>query len=320
MSRRFELGDADVLPSGERVDKVIARMMPETTRAAIQRWITEGRVHVDGALTRPKATVRAGAIIEVEPGPAPATTAEPDAGVKFDVLHEDEYLIVVNKPAGLVVHPARGHWTGTLVNGLLARPGFERLASDPLDGEGHLRPGIVHRLDKDTSGVLVVAKDEPTREGLKEQLSAHTVQRRYVAITCGTPASRTLRTPHGRHPVARMKFTSNGRTGKEAVTHVKLLERLADGAAALVECRLETGRTHQIRVHLSEQTRTPILGDELYGGIPRNAPLRDVAKALGRQALHARLLGFVHPATGQNLSFETPLPADMLEALDALRS
>ncbi len=319
MSQRFELGDDDVLPSGERVDKVVARLMPETTRAAIQRWITEGRVHVDGALTRPKATVRVGAVIEVEPGPPPATTAEPDPSVKFDVLHEDEHLIVVNKPAGLVVHPARGHWTGTLVNGLLARPGFERLPSDPLDEEGHLRPGIVHRLDKDTSGVLVVAKDERTREGLKEQLSAHTVQRRYVAITCGTPASRTLRTTHGRHPVSRMKFTSNGRTGKEAVTHVKLLERLAGGAAALVECRLETGRTHQIRVHLSEQTRTPILGDALYGGVPRNAPLHDVAKALGRQALHARLLGFVHPATGESLSFETPLPADMSEALDTLR-
>ena len=320
MSRRFDLGDDDVLPSGERVDNVLARLMPETTRAAIQRWIVEGRVHVDGALTRPKSAVRVGAIIEVDPGPPPATTAAPDASVQFDVLHEDDHLIVVNKPAGLVVHPARGHWTGTLVNGLLARPGFERLPADPRDEEGHLRPGIVHRLDKDTSGVLVVAKDEPTREGLKTQLSAHTVERRYVAITCGTPASRPLRTLHGRHPVSRMKFTSNPRTGKEAVTHVELLERLAGGLAGLVECRLETGRTHQIRVHLSEQTRTPILGDAMYGGMPRNAPLKDIAQSLGRQALHAKVLGFVHPATRQTLRFEMALPPDMSDALEALRA
>lgn len=320
MSRRFEVGTDDVLPAGERVDKVIARLMPETTRAAIQRWIAEDRVRVDGASTRAKAMLRVGAVIEVNPGPAPESNAEPDASVRFDVLHEDEHLIVVNKPAGLVVHPSRGHWTGTLVNGLLARAGFERPPADPLDEEGHLRPGIVHRLDKDTSGVLVVAKDELTREGLKSQLSAHTVHRRYVAITCGTPRSRTLRTLHGRHPVSRLKFTSTPRTGKEAVTHIELLERLAGGLAALVECRLETGRTHQIRVHLSEQTRTPILGDALYGGMPRSAPLRDVAQALGRQALHAKELGFVHPATGESLSFQTPLPDDMSAALDALRS
>jgi 23S rRNA pseudouridine1911/1915/1917 synthase len=329
MPRRFEIGIDDALPSGERVDKVLARLMPETTRAAIQRWIAEARVLVDGASTRAKAVVRPGAIIEVEPGPPPASSATPDPSVFFEVLHEDEHLIVVNKPAGLVVHPARGNWTGTLVNGLLARPGFERMPADPRDEEGHLRPGIVHRLDKDTSGVLVVAKDEPTREGLKKQLSEHTVQRRYVAITCGVPTSRTLRTLHGRHPVSRMKFTSKPRTGKEAVTHIQVLETFAPGSpgspgaagmAAWVECRLETGRTHQIRVHLSEQTRTPILGDALYGGIPRDPRLREIAQTLARQALHAKILGFVHPVTGESLCFEAAPPADMSLALDALRS
>jgi 23S rRNA pseudouridine1911/1915/1917 synthase len=259
-------------------------------------------------------------VIEVVPGPAPTTDAEADASVRFEVLFEDDDLIVVNKPAGLVVHPARGHRTGTLVNGLLARPGFRQAPADPRDPEGHLRPGVVHRIDKETSGVLVISKSEAAREGLKQQLSEHSAERAYLALTLGVPKEGRISTPHGRHPKSRLKFSSRVRTGREAVTHVELLERLARGAAALVRCRLETGRTHQIRVHLSEQSRTPILADSLYGAHSGDPSLQAITSQLGRHALHASVLGFVHPITKQPLRFETPLPADMERALAALRA
>jgi 23S rRNA pseudouridine1911/1915/1917 synthase len=240
--------------------------------------------------------------------------------VAFQVLFEDAHLIVIDKPAGLVVHPARGHATGTLVNGLLARGGFERAAADGRDPNAALRPGVVHRIDKDTSGVLVVAKDEPTREGLKAQLAAHSMQRLYRAITLGVPKLGTIDTLYDRHPRSRLRFTSKVATGKRAVTHVRVLETLAQGRAALVECRLETGRTHQIRVHLAEQAQTPLLADWLYGREPAAPELRPIASSLGRQALHAAVLGFVHPRTQESLRFEAALPADLEQALAALRA
>ena len=230
-------------------------------------------------------------------------------------------MLVVNKPAGLVVHPARGHRSGTLVNGLLARPGFSLPNPDPEDEQGSLRPGIVHRIDKDTSGLLVVAKDDVTREGLKTQLARHTVERAYLALTVGTPVAGTIKSLHARDPKSRLRFTSRISEGKLAVTHVRLLERLAGGRAAFIECRLETGRTHQIRVHLSEQSKTPLLADATYGGRPSLASeLSEIAQALGRQALHAAVLGFVHPITGESLRFEAPPPADFAHALQALRA
>jgi 23S rRNA pseudouridine1911/1915/1917 synthase len=177
----------------------------------------------------------------------------------------------------------------------------------------------VHRLDKDTSGVLVVAKDERTREGLKDQLAAHSVERLYWAITLGIPRSQTLETLHGRHPQSRLKFSSRVREGRRAVTHLELVEELARGRCALVRCRLETGRTHQIRVHLAEQTQTPVLGDELYGGRPNDAQLRSITDAMGRHALHAGVLGFVHPVTGEAHHFEAPLPASLQQAVRSLR-
>ena len=314
---KFELGPGQ---PPDRLDKVLTRLLPGTSRSTIQRWIDEDRVRLSGKPCRAKDSVGPGAVIEVEPGPPPASDATPDAGVQFGVLYDDEELIVVDKPAGLVVHPARGHASGTLVNGLLARPGFERAAADPLDPAGSLRPGVVHRIDKDTSGVLVVAKTERSREHLKAQLAAHSVERLYLALTVGVPAAGAIRTHYGRHPRSRLRFTSLVDDGKHAVTHVLVRETLAGGRAAYVECRLETGRTHQIRVHLSEQRKTPLLADALYGRVPRDPDIAAVAAVLGRQALHAAVLGFVHPTSGQELRFESPLPADFERALATLRA
>lgn len=305
----------------ERLDKVLARLLTNVSRATIQRWIEEGRVSVDGKPCRSRDDVSAGNVLRVEPGPPPPSSADPDASVVLDVVFEDEHLLVVNKPAGLVVHPARGHTTGTLVNGLLARPDFSQASAEEEDEETALRPGIVHRIDKDTSGLLVVAKDERAREGLKAQLAAHTVDRAYLALTLGVPKPGVISTLHGRDPKSRLRFTSRGtRGGKSAVTRVRVLERLAGARAALVECRLQTGRTHQIRVHLSEQTKTPLLADALYGRKPQAEDLARIAAELGRQALHAAVLGFVHPLTNEFLRFEVPPPEDFARALAALRA
>ena len=299
---------------------MLARLLPDVSRAEVQRWIEAGRVLVGGAPCRPRDMVGPSAVLEVAPLAPPPSTAEPDAGVVLEVLYEDEALLVVNKPAGLVVHPARGHRTGTLVNGLLARPDFAAKLEDPRDGDGTPRPGIVHRIDKDTSGVLVVAKTVASRESLKAQLAAHTVERVYLALTLGVPTLKQIRTTHGRDRRSRLRFTSRLAEGKLAVTHVEVRERLAGGRAALVACRLETGRTHQIRVHLSEQAKTPLLADALYGRLPNDAELADVSARLGRQALHAAVLGFVHPSSGERLRFEAEPPADFARALAELRA
>jgi 23S rRNA pseudouridine1911/1915/1917 synthase len=223
----------------------------------------------------------------------------------------------------LVVHPARGHAVGTLVHGLLARGAFDRFPKlDAVEGEGataFARPGIVHRLDKGTSGVMVVAKDEPTREGLKAQFARHDIERMYRAIVVGRAADARYDTFHGRHPTQRLKFTTHVSTGRRAITDVRVRERLDEDRAALVDCRLSTGRTHQIRVHLAECAKTPILGDPLYGRPSREPLLRELGETLGRQALHAAVLGFVHPATDKALRFERDPPPDFMRALVALR-
>lgn len=304
----------------DRLDKALSARMPWVSRAVIQRWILEGRVRVCGGACRPRDAVGPGAVIEVEPGAPSPTSAVPDPEVRFDIVFEDEHLAVVEKPAGLVVHPARGHSDRTLVNGLLARPGFFGVLADPDGRAGMARPGIVHRLDKDTSGLLVVAKDDRAREGLKHQLAAHTIDRLYRAITVGVPAEGTIDTLHGRHPRSRLRFSSFVREGRRAVTEVRVAEVLASGLGALVECRLWTGRTHQIRVHLAERARTPVLGDALYGGGGAGTPLDLVASGLGRHALHAARLGFEHPVTGEPLLFESALPAAMERAIEELRA
>jgi 23S rRNA pseudouridine1911/1915/1917 synthase len=300
-----------------RLDRLVVihleRAGHPASRAVVQRWIDEGRVLVDGAPGRSSQSVSAGSVVEVDPSPPEPTRASPDPSVVLDIVYEDAHLVVVDKPAGLVVHPAAGHPDRTLVNGLLALGGFERGDGE----EGHFRPGIVHRLDKGTSGLLVVARDEATREALKAQFAAHTIEREYVALVVGRAESATYDTLHGRHPSDRLRFTTQVRRGRRAVTHVQVVERLAQ--ATVVRCRLETGRTHQIRVHLAEAGGTPVLGDPVYGRPPRDPVLRRLAEELGHQALHARVLGIVHPATGQAMRWESPLPADMRAAIDELR-
>jgi 23S rRNA pseudouridine1911/1915/1917 synthase len=324
---RFVAALGDTL---SRLDKfVVARLDDagaKSSRAAVQRWMQAGRVTVDGQDASPSDRVSVGAVVEVRPLAPEPTNLEPDAGVRFDILSEDEHLIVIDKPGNLVVHPARGHSRGTLVHGLLARGAFERLAAQDAhlvpgarESVVYARPGIVHRLDKGTSGIMVVAKDEPTREGLKAQFARHQIDRLYYALVAGHASDRTFDTLHGRHRTQRLKFTTRVASGRRAVTRVRVLERFDRDGAALVECRLETGRTHQIRVHLAECANTPIIGDPLYGRPSRDGWIREVGDRLGRQALHAALLGFVHPGTGKKLTFEREPPADFMSALAALR-
>jgi 23S rRNA pseudouridine1911/1915/1917 synthase len=300
--------------AGSRLDRFAAAELG-VSRSEVQRWIQDGLVTVDGVARQASATLRGGERVALVRARARPTAATPDADVRFGLLHRDDDLVVIDKPAGLVVHPAKGHAGGTLVNGLLALGLFSADMGEP--GAAHDRPGIVHRLDKGTTGVMVVARNAAAREGLKVQFQAHTIERAYLAIVVGDAVERTITTLHGRDPRNRMRFTSRVRRGKRAVTHVRVVERFE--GAALVECTLETGRTHQIRMHLSEGG-TPVLGDPLYGRPPRDALLRDLAQRLGHQALHAAVLGFEHPMTGARLRFTSAPPEDFQSALRALRA
>lgn len=294
--------------AGERVDRILSARALGVSRSVLQRWITEGRVLIDGQPAKSSARPKSGARLHVSPAAPPPSTAIAQ-NIPLDLLFEDEYLIVINKPAGLVVHPAPGHPDLTLVNALLHH------ASLPGDGD-LLRPGIVHRLDKDTSGIMVVAKRAAAREHLIAQFKRHSIERVYLALVKGHPPERMrIDTPYGRHPVDRKRFT--GKSGeKRAITEVETRERLH--ASSLVACRLGTGRTHQVRVHLSEQGY-PILGDLRYGGSTRDPRLKAAIERIGRQALHATVLGFEHPATGQRMQFERALPEEMADALADLR-
>jgi 23S rRNA pseudouridine1911/1915/1917 synthase len=316
---RFVAAPGDPL---DRFDKFLVASLERagapTSRAIVQRWIEAGRALIDGRRGAASQRVAAGAVVDLAPLPPEPTSLLPDPSVAFDVLYEDQHLIVLDKPGGLVVHPARGHATGTLVHGLLARGSFA-LPAGANEPDAHARPGIVHRLDKGTSGILVVARDEPTREGLKAQFTRHDIERAYIAIVVGRANDATFETLHGRHRTNRLKFTTRVATGKRAVTRVRVLERLPGDRATLVECRIETGRTHQIRVHLSECAMTPVLGDPLYGRSVSDPLLSSIAERLGRQALHAAVLGFSHPATGERLHFRREPPADFMAALRALR-
>ncbi len=299
---------------GSRLDRFVAQALG-VSRTELKRWMGHGGVTVEGVVCAASAKVRVGDRVVVRPEPVAATQALPESGILFDILYEDDDVVVLDKPAGLVVHPARGHPGGTLVNGLLARGLFRHEDWVELGG-AHDRPGIVHRLDKGTSGVMVVARTPLAREALKAQFQAHSIERSYVAIALGDVAPATIATLHGRHPRDRLRFTGRVASGKAAVTHVRVLARLH--AATHVECVLETGRTHQIRVHLAESGH-PVIGDPLYGRSSSDPRVRRASERLGRQALHARVLGFVHPRSGARLRFEAPPPADFAEALEALR-
>jgi 23S rRNA pseudouridine1911/1915/1917 synthase len=271
-------------------------------------------VEVDGAPAKAKLRPKAGQRVRVRPAPPPVSEAVPQ-DIPLDVVHEDPHLVVVDKPAGMVVHPGPGHPDGTLVNAVLHHFGW-------LPGDDPERPGIVHRLDALTSGLLVVARTEEAKRGLVALFQAHDIERAYLAIATGHPPAKvTWDTLHGRHPRDRKKLSSKVRRGKRAVTHLEVLERLRGerAEAALVRCTLETGRTHQIRVHCADHG-CPILGDPVYGRRPKDPRLRAAADALGRQALHAAVLGFVHPVTGERLHFEREPPPDFRRALEALRA
>jgi len=295
-----------------RLDHFLAGTDLPLTRSQLKRVIERGDVRInDAAITKPGHKLAPGDDIAVllQPVIEPRATAQ---DIPLDVLYEDHHLIVINKPAGLVVHPAPGHPDGTLVNALLAH------CTDLSGIGGELRPGIVHRLDKDTSGVMVATKDDATHAAMGALFRDHAVDRAYIALVAPPPRHDrgTFSTLHGRHRTQRKKFSSRVARGKPAVTHYRVIHRFGDRAAAL-RCTLETGRTHQIRVHLSDHG-SPVLGDPLYGRKPRGAGVAEVAAALGRQALHAAVLGFVHPTTGEALRFEAELPADMQRAWDAL--
>lgn len=299
-----------------RIDLFLCREMEGESRAGIQRLIENGNVLVNGSAVRPSHKLKGGERLEIEiPEPQPA---EPKAeSIPLDVLYEDSDLIVINKEAGMVVHPGPGTASGTLVNALLAH------CTDLSGIGGELRPGIVHRLDKGTSGVLVVAKSDRSHQALSAQFSVHSVKRIYQALIYGCPAedSGKIEGIIGRHPTERLRLSGKARHGKHAVTRWRVRERY--NRVSLVELRLETGRTHQIRVHMTE-AGFPLLGDPLYpdGGRINNIPdtqLRGMINRLGRQALHARCLGFIHPTSGEYMEFTVEPPADMQELLAYLR-
>jgi 23S rRNA pseudouridine1911/1915/1917 synthase len=308
-SRRFVVAPA---AAGQRLDAFLAQQIAEVSRSQLARQIGQAAVTVNGAVGAPSRKLRAGDEIVWVPPPVVETELVAEE-MPLTVIHEDRWLVVIDKPPGLVVHPAPGHEAGTLVNALLAH------VKDLRGIGGELRPGIVHRIDKDTSGLLVVAKDDATMNALAAEFKAHTIERVYEALVVGTPPgpSGRIDTFYGRDPHDRKKFSSRVRAGKRAVTNWKVLARYL--GAARMEARLETGRTHQVRVHLAA-LGCPLLADKVYGRPPRDPKVRAVAETLGRQALHARALGFVHPATGKKLSFSSPLPADMGAALAALEA
>jgi 23S rRNA pseudouridine1911/1915/1917 synthase len=284
-----------------RLDQALASLLPQYSRSRLAQWVKAGRVTLSGETAPAKRKVREGEAIVVTPAPDIEITAHRAETIPLAIVFEDDALLVVDKPAGLVVHPGSGNWQGTMLNALLGHaPALSALP----------RAGIVHRLDKDTSGLLVVAKTLASRTDLERQLQARTVRREYLAVVHGRVArDGRIEAPIGRHPVKRTRMAVTAR-GRQAVTHYEVLERYA--VATLLRCRLETGRTHQIRVHLSALGH-PLVGDPAYGK-------RASAIDFPRQALHAERLGLLHPVTRRAMSWQAAAPADMQALIATLRA
>ncbi len=299
-----------------RLDRFLDDNLAELTRSQVKRLIDEGAVTLDGATSKAGLKLRGGeTICVILPEPVAASAQAED--IPLTVIYEDSALIVVNKPAHFVVHPAPGHQSGTLVNALLHH------CQDLSGVGGELRPGIVHRLDKDTSGVMVATKDDCTHQHLAKQFKAHTIQRRYRALVHGLMpgAKGSIDQPIGRHPVHRKKMSTKARVNRHAVTHWQVLRHYTEDRLTLVDLLLETGRTHQIRVHLAEMN-FPVAGDPLYGGTSRakainDVVLRQMVSRLDRQFLHAWQLGFDHP-DGEAMLFQAALPSELQSILDYL--
>lgn len=291
---------------GQRLDQILARLLPQHSRNRLQGWIREGRVELAAkAITEPKQKLWGGEKLVVVCAPDERNEAFSAENIPLSIVHEDETLLILDKPAGLVVHPGSGNWSGTLLNALLHHA--PQLDSVP-------RAGIVHRLDKDTSGLMVVAKTLEAQTDLVRQMQARSVKRYYQALVRGTvEGGGSVDAPIGRHPTLRTKMAVV-KTGKPARTHYRVVERFID--CTLVECALETGRTHQIRVHMTSIGH-PLVGDAVYGGGASRVPK---GPDFGRQALHARRLGLVHPATGKPMLWKSQLPDDMAELIENVRS
>jgi 23S rRNA pseudouridine1911/1915/1917 synthase len=296
--------------AGMRLDQVLAELFGDYSRSKLQTWIKSGRVLVNGSMLKPKDKLEGGEEITLDAEPEVVITCEPEE-IPLDIIYEDDSLLIVNKPAGLVVHPAVGNWSGTLLNALLHHaPDLETLP----------RAGIIHRIDKDTSGLLMIAKTLQAHNSLAQQLQDREITREYLAITRGRmTAGGTVDEPIGRHPTDRKRYAVKG-SGKFAVTHYRVIQRFT--GHTLIRVKLETGRTHQIRVHMAH-IRYPLVGDQVYGGRFQMPPhcsghLEQALRNFKRQALHAAKLGLRHPVTDEYLEWEQPLPEDMVNLLEAL--
>ncbi|HXG31460.1 MAG TPA: RluA family pseudouridine synthase [Thermodesulfobacteriota bacterium] len=297
--------------SGKRADVVFSSLLPGLTRSQVRRLIDDGFILIEGKPIKPSKKVTGGETVSVVLPPPEPLLAEPE-DIPLDILYEDDDIVVVNKPAGMTVHPGAGIKRGTLVNALLFRCGG-------LSGiGGKIRPGIVHRLDKDTSGVMVVAKNDFTHQALVNQFNSRRVEKRYIALVLGNVKGEcgSFSSPIGRHPTNRVRMSTRAKTGKEALTLWRVIKRY--GEVTMVEAEPKTGRTHQIRVHFAENGY-PLLGDRVYGSRKYGSHLlEEVSKCLGRQALHASKIGFIHPRSGRFLEFYAPIPDDMKRVIDLL--
>ena len=295
---------ADIEHEDQRIDRYLTEMLPEQSRSFFQKLIRDGFVIVNHIIVKVNYRLKTGDVIEIDIPDAVPTEIVPE-NIPLDILYEDDDLLIVNKPKGMVVHPAVGHSTGTLVNAIMYH------CQGNLSGiNGEIRPGIVHRIDKDTTGSLIICKNDEAHRNIAEQIKEHSVTRRYVGVVAGTfsEESGTVEGAIGRHPNDRKRMTINEKNGKPAVTHYRVLQTLK--GASFMEIELETGRTHQIRVHMASISH-PLLGDTVYGNSKNPYKLQG-------QALHARTIGFIHPTTGEYIEVSAPIPEYMTELVRKL--